>query len=114
MRPGASPAILAKMAKSSAVRIGDLKNNLSAHLQRVRQGEEILVCDRDTPIARIVPLTRAEDFTEHEQALAAEGKLRLPRVSPTKKAWDAFSKLPAPEVTADRVLEALRADRDGR
>ena len=46
------------MAKSSAVRIGDLKNNLSAHLRRVRQGEEILVCDRETPIARIVPLMR--------------------------------------------------------
>ncbi len=102
------------MAKSSAVRIGDLKNNLSAHLQRVRAGEEILVCDRDTPIAKLVPLTGVEDFTQEEQALAAEGKLRLPRVSPTARAWEAFWKLPAPKVSADRVLEALRADRDGR
>jgi prevent-host-death family protein len=102
------------MAKSSAVRIGDLKNNLSAHLRRVRQGEEILVCDRETPIARIVPLTAGEDFTEQERALAAEGKLRLPRVPPSKAAWDAIWKLPAPKVDKDRALEALRADRDGR
>lgn len=102
------------MAKSSAVRIGDLKNNLSAHLQRVRNGEEILVCDRDTPIAKIVPLHGAEDFTAEEQSLAAEGKLRLPRASPTKAAWDALWKLPAPKVSADRVLEALDADREGR
>jgi len=107
-------AILAKMAKSSAVRIGDLKNNLSAHLRRVRHGEEILICDRDTPIAKIVPLTRVEDFTEDERVLAGEGKLRLPKVSPSKGAWDAFWKLPAPRVAKDRILEALDADRDGR
>ena len=102
------------MAKSSAVHIGDLENNLSAHLQRVRNGEEILICDGETPIARIVPLDRTEDFTEVEQALAAEGKLRLPRVSPNKAAWDALWKLPAPKVKVDRVLPALRADREGR
>jgi prevent-host-death family protein len=38
-----------------AVKIADLKNNLSRHLTRVRQGAEITVVDRDTPIARIVP-----------------------------------------------------------
>jgi antitoxin (DNA-binding transcriptional repressor) of toxin-antitoxin stability system len=102
------------MAKRAAVRIGDLKNNLSAHLQRVRKGEEMLICDRDAPIARIVPLSQGEDFTEEEQALAAEGKLRLSRTSSSKAAWDAFWKLPAPKVDVDRALEALRADREGR
>ena len=37
------------------VKIADLKNNLSRHLTRVRQGGELTVVDRDTPIARIVP-----------------------------------------------------------
>jgi prevent-host-death family protein len=40
----------------SAVRIADLKARLSAHLRRVRRGESITVLDRETPIARIVPL----------------------------------------------------------
>lgn len=37
------------------VKIADLKNNLSRHLARVRQGAELTVYDRDTPVARILP-----------------------------------------------------------
>lgn len=37
------------------VKIADLKNNLSRHLAHVRQGGELTVLDRDTPVARIVP-----------------------------------------------------------
>ena len=38
------------------VMIADLKNRLSAYLREVRGGEEILVADRDTPVARLVPI----------------------------------------------------------
>jgi antitoxin (DNA-binding transcriptional repressor) of toxin-antitoxin stability system len=37
------------------VNIGDLKAQLSAHIQFVRDGEEVLVCDRNKPGAPIVP-----------------------------------------------------------
>lgn len=40
------------------VKIADLKNNLSRHLAQVRQGSELIVLDRDTPVARIVPFVR--------------------------------------------------------
>ena len=40
----------------SNVRIADLKANLSRHLKTVRRGETITVLDRDTPVARIVPI----------------------------------------------------------
>lgn len=33
--------------------ISQLKNHLSAYLDRVRSGETLLICDRDLPIARI-------------------------------------------------------------
>jgi prevent-host-death family protein len=39
----------------SVVKIADLKNNLSRHLARVRRGGELVVYDRATPVARIVP-----------------------------------------------------------
>jgi antitoxin (DNA-binding transcriptional repressor) of toxin-antitoxin stability system len=39
----------------ATVKIADLKNNLSRHLAHVRQGGELTVLDRDTPVARIVP-----------------------------------------------------------
>jgi len=34
-----------------------LKNNLSRYLAYVREGGEVLVLDRDTPVARLVPLS---------------------------------------------------------
>lgn len=42
------------------VKIADLKNNLSRHLNRVRQGEPITVLDRDTPVARLIPFVHGE------------------------------------------------------
>jgi prevent-host-death family protein len=92
-----------------AVSIADLKNNLSAHLARVREGEEILVRDRTKPIAKIVPLS-AEDLLPEEAALAAEGKIRLPRRALPASFW----KTRTPRLTADRALEVLREDRDAR
>lgn len=43
------------------VKTGKLKNELSAFLAEVRKGHEILVLDRNTPIAKIVPFTEAAD-----------------------------------------------------
>jgi prevent-host-death family protein len=37
------------------VRIADLKARLSEHLRAVRRGRSLIVLDRETPIARIVP-----------------------------------------------------------
>jgi antitoxin (DNA-binding transcriptional repressor) of toxin-antitoxin stability system len=37
------------------VRIADLKARLSEHLRSVRNGATLIVLDRDTPVARIVP-----------------------------------------------------------
>ena len=38
-----------------AVRIAELKARLSEYLRRVRRGRTILVMDRETPIAQIIP-----------------------------------------------------------
>ncbi len=52
------------------VNIAHLKNNLSRHLARVRRGGEITVCDRDTPIARIVPFRETGQATGAGEAAA--------------------------------------------
>jgi len=36
-------------------KIGQLRDGLSRYLDQVREGSEILVLDRDRPVARIVP-----------------------------------------------------------
>ena len=91
-----------------SVNIADLKNQLSRYLNEVRHGEELLVQDRRTPIAKIVPLSRADDFESAELALAAEGKLRLPERPLPESFWS----MPAPRVTLRRLVEAIQAERD--
>jgi prevent-host-death family protein len=64
----------------ASVKIADLKNNLSAYLRKVRTGEEVIICDRKSPIAKIVPLGTS-DLDLEEQELIAKG-LMLPPQKP--------------------------------
>ncbi|MBF0492423.1 MAG: type II toxin-antitoxin system Phd/YefM family antitoxin [Deltaproteobacteria bacterium] len=43
------------------VKIGELKTHLSAHLKKVKIGEEIIVLDRDEPIAKLIPFNKNDD-----------------------------------------------------
>jgi prevent-host-death family protein len=96
---------MAIMAMMTTVHVADLKNRLSHYLRRVKAGEEIVVRQRNTPIARIVPLP---DLDSEEAALVAAGKLR-PGEGPIP---ESFWSLPAPRVPLERVLRAVRAERD--
>lgn len=92
------------------VNISDLKARLSAHIKIVREGEEVLVCDRNTPVARIVPCL-LEDRSEQEQRLVARGVLKLPlKKRPKSGSW------PQPpghvsQKTMDRVWRNERENR---
>ena len=46
--------------------ISELKNSLSAYIRKVKLGESVLIMDRKTPVARLVPLE--SDATLREQA----------------------------------------------
>lgn len=90
------------------VNIAALKNELSRCLSEVRQGEELLIRDRNTPIAKIVPLAQAGEPEAEDLALAAEGKLRLPEAALSVSFWS----MPAPRVALKRVVAAVQAERD--
>lgn len=60
------------------VNIAELKARLSAYIQFVRRGEEVLVCDRNKPVARIVPV-ELDDQLAQEKRLIAKGVLTPPR-----------------------------------
>ena len=66
----------------SRVGIADLKAHLSRHLRKVRGGRTLTVLDRDTPIARIVPVD-AEAPLEVRRATRRASGLRLPSPCPT-------------------------------
>ena len=44
-----------------SVNIAELKNSLSAYLRLVRDGEEVVIRDRNRAIARIVPIEAGGD-----------------------------------------------------
>ena len=58
------------------VRIADLKARLSEYLRSVRNGGTVTVLDRDTPVARIVPI--AAPSIEIRKAKRRLRDLKLP------------------------------------
>lgn len=55
------------------VGVGELRQNLSTYLRRVKEGERVIVTDRNRPVAELGPLRDREAALD---ALIAEGKLR--------------------------------------
>lgn len=92
------------------VNISDLKARLSAHIQFVREGQEVVVCDRHQPVAKIVPI-RAEDVSGQERRLVAGGIL-----SPPAKKRSRLHEWPEPPGhISDTVMEQVwREEREGR
>jgi prevent-host-death family protein len=90
-----------------AVNIAELKNRLSAYLNEVKAGQEILVRDRNVPIARIVPL-RVEEYETERLRLAAEGRIRLGSGEPIE---DSFWRMPAPKLSMDDIRRVIDEER---
>jgi prevent-host-death family protein len=59
------------------VNVATLKNQLSKYLTFAKAGEEVIIRERNLPVAKLVPFS-AEDADEQELRLVAEGRLRLP------------------------------------
>ncbi len=94
-----------------SVNIADLKDNLSAYLNQVVQGEEVVIRNRKKPIAKIVPF-KSEDSDAEELALVAEGKLRLAEKKMTEQMRKSFWSMAAPRVSLKKVVRAVLKDRD--
>jgi len=91
--------------------ISEAKNQLSALIRRVRRGEEVLILDRDVPVARLVPV--AEVGRRDEDQLLADlerrGIVRRPVRPPAPGLLDRLG--PPPKIRGD-ILAALLADRE--
>jgi len=91
------------------VNIAELKARLSAHIQHVRDGEEVLVCERNKPVARIIPC-REKDYTEQERELIARGVLAPPVRRRSTATWPQ-----PPGNIPDKVVSLLwQEEREGR
>jgi len=92
------------------VNIADLKARLSAHIQHVRDGEEVLVCERNRPVARIIPC-QLEDYSAQEKRLIARGIL-----APAKKKRGPRTSWPKPagNVSDEIAAQVWNEEREGR
>ena len=92
------------------VNISDLKAKLSAHIQMVRDGEEVLVCDRNRPVARIVPVS-VDEQSQHERGMIARGEL----TPPTRRKRSSTRWPKPPGNISDEVMQRIwREERDSR
>jgi len=97
-----------------SVNIAELKNSLSAYLQEVRAGEEIVIRDRNLPVAKIVPLDTT-DLSGEEMALVASGELVLPSEKFNERAfWSIGATQPMSAEIADSLSHAVSEDREER
>lgn len=85
-----------------AVRVAALKAQLSEFLRAVRRGHTVVVYDRDTPIARIVPYTAEDGILVVRSPIGGHGSLQaVPLPAPDPAALD----------IVDLLLEERQPDR---
>jgi prevent-host-death family protein len=67
--------------------ISELKARLSAYLDIVRRGGEVLVTDRGRPIARLAPVEGARRAESRRDLLVRSGQLRPPTTKLPRDFW---------------------------
>jgi prevent-host-death family protein len=93
------------------VNVADLKNNLSAYLDEVEKGNQIVVLNRTKPVARLIPI-HIDELSEEEERLVFEGELKLPETGMSKKFLQQILSWKLHRVSEGTSLDALVADRN--
>ena len=91
-----------------SVNVAELKDQLSKYLTFAKGGEEVVIRDRNLPVAKLVPFS-AEGADEQELKLVAAGKLRLPKVRLDVKQ---LLKISTGRVAGNKAIQAIAADRE--
>lgn len=107
VRPKKAPGKPTGLKRTAAV--SELKAGLSAYLARVKAGEEVVVTDRGTPVAKIVPIPPEDDpEMQRLRELERRGVVRIG----TGRLPDDFWDWPRPEDPDGLVLKALLDERE--
>ena len=91
-----------------SVNVAELKNQLSKYLTFARGGEEIVVRDRNLPVAKLIPFSGG-DASDEELLLVAAGKMRLPKES---EDLETLLKAPSGRTMDREVTRALLEERE--
>jgi len=90
------------------VNVAELEKRLSEYISFAKGGEEVVIRDRNLPVAKLVPFS-AEGADNHELVLVAAGKLRLPQVRLDVKK---LLKIPTGSAPGNKAIQAVLADRE--
>ena len=90
-----------------SVNVAELKNRLSKYLTFARSDEEVVLRNRNLPVAKLVPFS-AKGADDQELVLVAAGKLRLPKVRLNVKE---LSTIPTGSVAGYKAIQAVLTDR---
>ena len=94
-------------------KISELKAKLSAHIQYVKNGEEVLILDRNTPVARLVAVGPVEDEAARMRRLIARGIVTPPKVPRVE--GEEWPEPPGSHCISREVMDQVwREERDGR
>lgn len=66
-------------------KVGELRNHLSKYLKKVRQGAEVIITDRDTPVGRLVPLRTGDEAERFEMI-------------PPPRGFEGFARFKGPDI----------------
>jgi prevent-host-death family protein len=91
-----------------SVNIAELKNRLSTYVTFARGGEEIIIRDRNLPVAKLIPFSSG-GASDEELLLVAAGKMRLPEVPLDV---DELLKIKTGSVGGSDAIAALLEDRN--
>ena len=88
--------------------VSTLKARLSEYLRAVKNGEEVIVTDRGTPVARLAPLEPFEKQDVHARKLIEAGLVRAAEGALPDDFWEH----PRPEDPEGLSLQALLEERE--
>ena len=92
-----------------SVAVSELKASLSKYLARVKGGEAVISTERGKPVAKLIPLDRAEEaMRAHLRDLERRGAVRIGSGRIPDEFWD----LPRLEDPEGLTLKALLEERE--
>jgi len=96
--------------------IAELRNHLSRYLDHVRAGGTVTICDRDIPVARIVPVGNSERRTKKDDEarldrLERQGLIRRGKGDVLE--WLKHRKLPKGRLRSSLVQAVLEERESG-
>ena len=86
------------------ISVSELEHNLGLYLEKVKDGDEIIIEDDDKAIARILPF----DENDEEQLLVSQGFMTMPKKELPEDFWETD----APEISIEKIVGAIRSERD--